>query len=389
MRIALATDAWAPQVNGVVRTLTETTNRLLARGHEVELITPNQFRTVACPGYREIRLAVAPRFGARKTLTAFRPDIVHIATEGPIGWSARRWCMKYDIPFTSAFHTRFPDYAAVRTGLSPDRFWPLMRRFHGPSRAVLAATPRLMAELSLRGIAQTRLWQRGIDSRIFQPGLPPHPAMAKLPRPILLSVGRVAVEKNLDAFLSSSVNGTKVVVGDGPALAMMKARYPDAIFLGKLSGDALASAYAAADIFVFPSLTDTFGLVMIEALACGVPVAGYRVAGPLDIVGENGRGADGKLPAMIGAVHDDLSQAIDRAIASDRQLCAEYGGQFDWDECTDQFAAALRDALGSGPINSASKAKKCRTYRMKASAANSGSVCKDAFIRDGSHFFVP
>ncbi|MBP7951968.1 MAG: glycosyltransferase family 1 protein [Sphingorhabdus sp.] len=344
-RIALATDAWLPQVNGVVRTLTETTNRMVARGFEVELITPAQFATVPCPGYSEIRLAMAPRFGARKLLRAFQPDIVHIATEGPIGWSVRRWCLKYGVPFTSAFHTRFPDYAAVRTGLSPDRFWPLMRYFHAPSRAILAATPRLMDELAQRGIPQSRLWQRGIDARIFRRGLTPHPDLANLPRPIMLSVGRVAVEKNLDAFLSAPVAGTKVIVGAGPGLKAMQEKYPDAVFTGMLSGAQLASAYAAADVFVFPSLTDTFGLVMIEALACGVPVAGYPVPGPLDIVGPNGRGPNDALASPVGAVDHDISHAINMALRCDRAAAADYGAMFDWDSCTDQFVDALHNAL--------------------------------------------
>ena len=348
-RIALATDAWAPQVNGVVRTLTETTNRMTRRGYEVELITPAQFRTVACPGYSEIRLALAPRFGARKTLSAFQPDIVHIATEGPIGWSVRRWCLKYNVPFTSAFHTRFPDYAAVRTGMSPDRFWPLMQRFHAPSRAVLAATPRLMDELASRGIKNTRLWQRGIDSGIFRSGLAPHPKLAALPGPIMMTVGRVAVEKNLDAFLSVDVAGTKVIVGSGPYLEEMRAKYPDAVFTGQLSGMELASAYAAADVFVFPSLTDTFGLVMIEALACGVPVAGYPVAGPLDIVGPNGLGAFNELSAPVGAVDKDIVNAIGKALCCNRKDAAQYGGSFKWDRCTDQFTAALEGALQRKP----------------------------------------
>jgi glycosyltransferase involved in cell wall biosynthesis len=345
MRIALATDAWLPQVNGVVRTLTETTNRLIARGYEVELITPSQFVTLPCPGYSEIRLAMAPRFGARKTLKAFKPDIVHIATEGPIGWSVRRWCLKNNVPFTSAFHTRFPDYASVRTGIASDRFWPLMRYFHAPSRAVLAATPRLMTELASRGIAQTKLWQRGIDSSIFGTGLEPHPMLADLPKPIMLSVGRVAVEKNLDAFLSAPVQGTKVIVGGGPALKVMQEKYPDAVFTGMLSGAELASAYAAADVFVFPSVTDTFGLVMIEALASGVPVAGYPVPGPLDIVGANGCGPLDELEEPVGAVNEDIAQAIAQALLCDRQAAAEYGQQFDWDRCADQFVAALEGAF--------------------------------------------
>lgn len=346
MKIAIATDAWTPQVNGVVRTLEMTVKLLRARGHEVHVLSPDQFRTLPCPGYGEIRLAVAPRFGLRKRLAQIRPDIVHISTEGPIGWSTRRWCMANDVPFTTAFHTRFPDYASVRTGLSPDFFWPVMRRFHAPARAVLAATPRLMDELAGRGIAHTRLWTRGIDTAIFRPGLDMHPALARLPRPILLSVGRVAIEKNLEAFLNADVAGTKVIVGDGPALDALKARFPDAVFTGALSGAKLASAYAAADVFVFPSKTDTFGLVMIEALACGVPVAGYRVPGPLDIVGQNGCGPYDDLPGPVGAVDDVLKNAIARALACKASAAGDYGVGFTWDNAADQFLDALYFARG-------------------------------------------
>jgi glycosyltransferase involved in cell wall biosynthesis len=344
VRIAIATDAWAPQVNGVVRTLEMTVKLLRTRGHEVAVISPDQFRTVPCPGYGEIRLAVAPRFGLRKTLTEFAPDIIHISTEGPIGWSTRRWCMTHDVPFTTAFHTRFPDYASVRTGLSPDFFWPVMRRFHAPSRAVLSATPRLSEELAERGIIHTRPWTRGIDTGIFKPELTPHPALTNLPRPILLSVGRVAVEKNLESFLNTDVEGTKVVVGDGPALEELKARFPDAVFTGSLVGHELAQAYAAADVFVFPSKTDTFGLVMIEALACGVPVAGYPVPGPLDIIGKNGCGPYDTLGIPVGAVADSLGEAIHVALRCDKIAAAEYGARFTWDNAADQFIAALDSA---------------------------------------------
>jgi glycosyltransferase involved in cell wall biosynthesis len=344
MRIAIATDAWKPQVNGVVRTLSMTVNQLVERGHDVELITPERFLTVPMPGYREIRLAVAPRFGARKALAEFAPDIVHIATEGPIGWSARAWCLSRGMPFTTAFHTRFPDYASVRTGLSPDRFWPIMRRFHQPSRAVLAATPGLMDELAGRGIPQTRLWSRGADLELFRPGQVPHPDIVRLPRPIFLSVGRVAKEKNLEAFLRSSAVGSKVVVGDGPMLDELRARYPDVLFTGALQGVELAGAYAAADAFVFHSLTDTFGLVMIEALASGVPVAGYPVAGPLDIIGPQGRGPWSELSAPVGAVDEDLSRAMICALDISRKAAADYGRSFSWDCCTDQFEDALESA---------------------------------------------
>jgi len=278
-------------------------------------------------------------------LHAFAPDIVHIATEGPIGWSARGWCKANRVPFTSAFHTRFPDYAAVRTGLSPSHFWPLMRRFHAASEAVLVSTPTLAAELADYGIAHSRLWSRGIDDALFHPLHAPHPALADLPRPILLNVGRVAVEKNLTAFLDADVPGTKVVVGNGPDLDAMRARYPKAVFLGPLSGEALASAYCAADVFVFPSRTDTFGLVMIEAMACGVPVAAYPVPGPIDIVGPHGRGPDSRLPMQVGALDDDLGLAIMRALRSDRRGAAVYGASYSWDRATDQFVAAISEAL--------------------------------------------
>ncbi len=344
MRIAIATDAWTPQVNGVVRTLTTTVQHLIARGHDVELITPQQFFTVPMPGYREIRLAVAPRFGARRALAEFGPDIVHIATEGPIGWSARAWCLKHGRTFTTAFHTRFPDYASVRTGISAERFWPIMRRFHGPSSGVMAATPGLIAELEARGIGPARLWSRGVDLELFHPGQTPHPALATLPKPVFLSVGRVAKEKNLDAFLDSHVRGSKVVVGDGPMLEELRQRYPDVHFTGALHGQELASAYSAADVFVFPSRTDTFGLVMIEALATGTPVAGYPVAGPIDIVGPKGRGADGALTEPVGALENDLSGAMARALECGRPAAATYGKSFSWERCTDQFEAALAEA---------------------------------------------
>lgn len=345
MRIAIATDAWTPQVNGVVRTLEMTVKMLRERGHDVHMITPDQFRTLPCPGYGEIRLAIAPHFGVRKQLSQITPDIVHLSTEGPIGWSTRRWCMANDVPFTTAFHTRFPDYASVRTGLSPDFFWPVMRRFHAPARAVLAATPRLMDELAGRGIAHSRPWTRGIDTAIFRLGLESHPALADLPKPILLSVGRVAIEKNLEAFLGAAVAGTKVVVGDGPAMAELKAKYPDAVFMGSLSGSELASAYAAADVFVFPSKTDTFGLVMIEALACGVPVAGYPVPGPLDIIGAKGCGPYDELATPVGAVDASLSTAIARALACNSAAAGDYGSGFTWDNAADQFLDALYFAL--------------------------------------------
>jgi glycosyltransferase involved in cell wall biosynthesis len=347
MKLAIATDAWAPQVNGVVRTLTETISRLKAQGHEVEVVAPDRFMTIPCPGYSEIRLALAPRFGVRKTLGTFRPDIVHISTEGPIGWSARAWCLKHNVPFTTAFHTRFPEYVAARTRLSPDFIWPIMRTFHKGSRAILTATQSLRDELESRGIHPTQLWSRGIDHNVFHPDQQVHPGLQHLTKPILLSVGRVAVEKNLEAFLDADVTGTKVIVGDGPARAHLEARYPEAVFLGTRHSAELASIYASADVFVFPSKTDTFGLVMLEALACGVPVAGYPVQGPLDIIGAEGRGAHGTLDQAIGCLKTDLAEAIKGALSLSRTHAAEYGAQFCWNICTDQFVNGVTKASNS------------------------------------------
>lgn len=347
MKLAIATDAWYPQINGVVRTLSATVVELDRRGHEVELITPQRFLTVPMPGYSQIRLAMAPRFGVRRMLDAYQPEVVHISTEGPIGWSARGWCLSRGVPFTTAFHTRFPEYAAVRTGISAERFWPIMQRFHAPSRAVMVATDRLGAELAGRGIAPTRPWTRGIDHWLFRPTGEPHPAFADLPRPILLNVGRVAPEKNLEAFLDAEVAGTKVVVGDGPSLDEMRQRYPQAVFLGSLSGEELAAAYRSADCFVFPSRTDTFGMVIIEALASGLPVAAFPVAGPLDIVGAHGRGVHDDTPFTVAAVEHDLTLAIERALRLDRSAAAAFGAHFSWERATDQFVEAIQGAVRS------------------------------------------
>ena len=347
MRIAIATDAWYPQVNGVVRTLAATVAELGRRGHEVEPNTPDRFLTVPLPGYSSIRLAMAPRFTVRRTLDAFAPDIVHISTEGPIGWSARSWSLAREVPFTPAFHTRFPGYASGRTGISAERLWPIIQRFHAPSRAVLVATRSLEDELEGRGIGPTRPWSRGSDHGMFRPEGELYPALKDLQRPILLNVGRVAPEKNLEQFLDAQVPGTKVVVGEGPSLQDLRRRYPDAVFLGALLGEYLASAYRAADCFVFPSRTDTFGLVVIEALASGVPVAALPVAGPRDILGLQGRGPRGDFPERVGVVDEDLSCAITGALRLDRKAAAAFGALHSWERATDQFLDAIHTAAGS------------------------------------------
>ena len=345
--IVIVSDAWLPQVNGVVRTLNETVNRLRGRGYVVDLITPDQFLTMPCPGYHEIRLAVAPRFKLRRILNDLRPDIVHIATEGPLGWGARAWCIANGMPFTTAFHTRFPDYAAARTGMSAERFWPIMRRFHAASSAVLVATESLRDELASRGIVQGRIWSRGVDLELFRPDGAHHPALEALPRPIMLSVGRVAIEKNLDAFLAANVAGSKVVVGDGPMLSTLRAKYPEARFLGPLGGAELAAVYRSADVFVFPSKTDTFGLVMIEALASGIPVAAHPVAGPLDIVGAKGTGPRNSYRASIGATDSNIEHAISKCLVVREAACVTAAKNYSWDNTVDQFVSALIDAAAS------------------------------------------
>ena len=334
MRIALVSDAWSPQVNGVVRTLTTTVARLRADGHIVETITPDRFPTVPCPSYPEIRLALGAGRAVARLLARTGADAVHIATEGPLGWAARHWCIEAGRPFTTSFHTRFPDYVSMRTGLPSKWIWPLVRRFHAPATRIMVATPTLAAELAGQGLAQTHIWSRGVDLDLFSPDAAPHSGIAGLPGPILLYVGRIAVEKNIAAFLDAAVPGTKVVVGDGPARLHLEKAYSAVHFLGTLEGAALASAYAAAAVLVFPSMTDTFGLVMIEALACGTPVAAFPVPGPLDILGRSGSGA--------GALDKDLATAIRLALPASRSGCLSLARAYGWDHCTSQFLEGLQ-----------------------------------------------
>ncbi|MGB3804436.1 MAG: glycosyltransferase family 1 protein [Sphingopyxis granuli] len=330
MRIVIVTDAWEPQVNGVVRTLQATIAELRAQGHTVEVISPDLFRSIPCPTYGEIRLALAGKRAVGRRIRALAPQAIHISTEGPLGLAARRWCLDHDFPFTTAYHTRFPEYVAARLPVSPGRVWRFIYWFHRPARHIMVATRSLQRELAAHGLDRTMLWERGVDPRLFRPDRAPHPLFAGIARPIQLYVGRVAVEKNIAAFLATTQPGTRVVVGDGPAFADLRMRHPEAVFLGKLSGEALASAYAGADVFVFPSRTDTFGLVVIEALACGTPVAAYPVPGPGDIV------RDGA-----GALDEDLNAAISRALTCRREDAAALGARYGWTSCTAQFLKAL------------------------------------------------
>ena len=342
MRIALVTDAWAPQVNGVVRTLGAVTSELARRGHDIEVVSPGEYRSLPCPTYPEIRLALAGSHSVGARLATFMPEAIHIATEGPLGWAARRWCLANGREFTTAYHTQFPEYLARRSHLPAAAFWPYIRRFHGPSSGVMVATETIRAQLAAHGITQLREWSRGVDLAQFGPDIAPPDLFFDLPRPIQLYVGRVAVEKNIEAFLANSHRGSKVVVGDVPALARLRAAFPEAHFVGRQSGEALAACYAGADVFVFPSRTDTFGLVMIEALACGTPVAAYPVPGPLDV-----------LTPESGFMAEALEDAIAGALALDRELCLARGSEFSWEASTDQFLAALTPDSATAPIREA------------------------------------
>ena len=312
MRILIVTDAWAPQMNGVVRTLQTVRGELEREGCEVHVISPDLFRNIPCPTYSEIRLALTTRRRVGRMIEALAPDCLHIATEGPLGLAARRWAIRRGARFTTAYHTQFPDYVAKRTKLPASWFWKYISWFHRPARAVMVSTPTMQKELAARGLPSTRLWGRGVDLACFTPHAGLHPAFAALPKPIQLYVGRVAIEKNIGAFLDCVHPGSKVVVGDGPGLAGLRKRYPEVHFLGTLRGRELASAYTSAEVFVFPSRTDTFGLVMIEALACGAPVAAFPVPRPLDV-----------LTPETGAMHADLDAAIASALRLDRGACAD------------------------------------------------------------------
>src|SRR4051794_7100218 len=329
MRILVATDAWHPQVNGVVRTLTMVAEAATVHGVDFHFLTPETFRTVAMPGHRDLRVAVPAPARIARLITDAAPDSIHIATEGPIGLLVRRYCRKHCLPFTTSFHTRFPDYVSARAPIPAAWVWATLRWFHGASAAVLAATPALASELRARGFANVVLWPRGVDTGLFRP----REVDLCLPKPVFLSVGRVAVEKNLPAFLDLDLPGTKVIVGDGPAREGLADSYPQAVFLGELRGEALAQVYAAADVFVFPSRTDTFGLVLLEALASGLPVAAFPVAGPRDVIGT----------ASVGALDDDLRAACLAALRISPRACLEFAAKHTWEASARAFVATITE----------------------------------------------
>jgi glycosyltransferase involved in cell wall biosynthesis len=334
MRVVVATDAWYPQTNGVVRTLATTVDCMRADGVDVHVISPQEFRTVPCPTYPEIRLSLFAGRAVARRLERLQPTAVHISTEGPIGLAARRWCLRHGHPFTTAYHTQFPEYVRARAPVPLSLSYAYMRWFHGAAARTLVATPSMRRLLESRGFGNLATWSRGVDSELFRPG---DKQFLPLPRPIWLYLGRVAVEKGIEDFLRLDLPGSKLVVGDGPARAELAARFPQANFVGFRHGEDLSRHIAASDVFVFPSRTDTFGLVLLEAMACGVPVAAYPVTGPIDVV------VDGHT----GVLDEDLQRAAKAALELDPVACRAHALGYSWEACTRQFVAALAQPPGS------------------------------------------
>jgi glycosyltransferase involved in cell wall biosynthesis len=328
VKIALVSDAWAPQINGVARTLAALHDGLTVAGHEVAALTPDLFRSLRCPTDREVRLALRARPALARRLDGLMPDAIHIATEGPLGLAARAYCLDRGFRFTTAYHTKFPEYLKARFGIPMSLSYAVVRRFHAKSSAVMVATPTVRRELAERGFERIALWSRGVDVALFRPGCTP---ALDLPRPVFLYVGRVAAEKNLPAFLGLDLPGSKLVVGDGHLLQQMKHRYPQVHFAGRQVGEALVRHYASADVFVLPSRTETFGLVMLEALACGLPVAALPVPGPLDAIGDSGA----------GVLDWDLRAAAMQALAIPRETCLAHALRFSWPASVQQFLSNL------------------------------------------------
>lgn len=328
MRIVIATDAWDPQVNGVVMTLRNTRDELRRLGHDVLMVTPQGRRSIPCPSYPEIRLALFAGRSIGKSIDEFQPDCIHIATEGPIGWATRRYCLRHRLPFTTAYHTQFPEYVRARVPIPVAWTVALLRWFHRPSAAIMVPTPTIRQVLEDRGFARVVIWSRGVNVDVFSP-TPRH--NFDLPRPIWINVGRIAVEKNIEAFLDLDLPGSKVIIGDGPDRARLMAAYPACHFPGYRFGEELARHLAGADAFVFPSRTDTFGLVMLEALACGTPVAALPVTGPIDVI-ENGK---------TGVLDHDLGRAAQGALDIDRASCRRHAETRSWAASTLQFAGHL------------------------------------------------
>ena len=343
MKIMIVTDAWEPQVNGVVRTLKQTMHELKKMGHIIEMITPLEFKTIPCPTYPDISLSLFPGRKVRQKMESFSPDAIHIATEGPLGIAARAYAIKNRLPFTTAYHTRFPEYVKARTSIPLAITYKFLRWFHDPSLAVMAPTDVVVKDLESYGFTNVVLWTRGVDLEVFKMQ---ESKELDTSHPIFLYVGRVAVEKNIEAFLELKLPGSKWVVGDGPALEGLKAKYPEVNYLGVLQQEKLAKVYAAADVFVFPSKTDTFGLVLLEAMACGLPVAAYPVTGPIDVIGDS----------KAGAMNNDLREACLEALTIPREVARAHAEKFSWQAASEQFANHLRPVESHTTVKFASLA---------------------------------
>ena len=343
MKILIATDAWHPQVNGVVRTLTSLARSASALDADIGFLTPDGFPSMALPTYPGLRIALPNRREIARRIEAAAPDAIHIATEGPVGWAARAYCRRRNLAFTTSYTTRFPEYVEVRTRLPASVGYAVLRHFHAASSMVMVATDSLRQELGARGFRKLGFWTRGVDTELFNPN---SPATFDLPRPIFMTMGRVAVEKNLEAFLSLDLPGTKVIVGDGPQKAELARKYPNAVFLGEKKGADLTAHLAAADVFVFPSLTDTFGVVQLEALACGTPVAAFPVTGPKDVIADH----------PIGALDTDLRSASLRALTMSREACRNFALERSWENSARQFignVTALQPSRSLRPVRRA------------------------------------
>jgi glycosyltransferase involved in cell wall biosynthesis len=337
MRILIATDAWHPQVNGVVRTLTSLQRAARALGGDVQFLTPEGFPSMELPTYPGLRVAWPSRREIAKRIEAAAPEAIHIATEGPIGWAVRAYCRRRGLSFTTSYTTRFPEYIAVRSIIPASFTYAVLRTFHNAAATTMVATPSLHQELSARGFRKLGFWGRGVDTKLFNPDCP---ASLDLPRPIFMTMGRVAIEKNIEAFLSLDLPGSKVVVGDGPQRRELAQKYPNVKFLGEKKGADLTAHLAAADVFVFPSLTDTFGVVQLEALACGTPVAAFPVTGPLDVIADH----------PIGALDEDLRRACLRALEMSRETCRNFALERSWENSARQFIGNLSPLQASAHI---------------------------------------
>jgi glycosyltransferase involved in cell wall biosynthesis len=329
MRVLVATDAWAPQVNGVVRTLTSLARTARGLGVDIEFLSPDGFTTFPVPTYPGLRLAFAGRREVARRIEQAKTDAIHIATEGPIGHAVRAYCRRHDRPFTTSYTTRFPEYISARVPIPESWIYAALRCFHAAATVTMVATPSLMSELRGRGFSNLGMWTRGVDTELFRPD---RAIDIGLPRPIFVTLGRVAVEKNLDAFLSLDLPGTKVVIGKGPMEQELKQRFPQAKFLGQLENGTLAAHLAAADVFVFPSLTDTFGVVQLEALASGLPIAAFPVTGPKDVVADN----------PIGVLNQDLRTACLEALNISREACRTFALRYSWENSARQFIGHVR-----------------------------------------------